>query len=54
MENVLDDVGLHHAVVLETAPGRIEAVVLPPDTPAVVAAGGAPERAPETPERKPP
>ena len=44
MENVLDDVGLHHAVVLETTPGRIEVVVLPPDTPAVVAAGGAPKR----------
>ncbi len=51
MENVLDDVGLHHAVVLETTPGRIEAVVLPPDTPAVVAAGGAPKR-PETPEEE--
>ena len=51
MENVLDDVGLHHSVVLETTPGRIEAVVLPPNTPAVVAAGGAPKR-PETPEEE--
>jgi long-chain acyl-CoA synthetase len=36
IENVLSDVGLEQAVVLETAPGRIEAVVLSPDTPPVV------------------
>jgi len=36
IENVLNDVGLAQAVVLETAPGRIEAVVLSPDAPPVV------------------
>jgi len=50
MEAVLEQVGIHHSVVLETAPGRIEAVLLPPDTPAVVATG-APKR-PETPEEE--
>ena len=49
MENVLEQVGLHHAVVLETTPGRIEAVVLPPDTPALVTAATAPDR-PTTPD----
>ena len=32
IENVLQDHGLNQAVVLETAPGRIEAVVMPPGT----------------------
>lgn len=32
IENVLADHGLSQAVVLETAPGRIEAVVMPPGT----------------------
>jgi long-chain acyl-CoA synthetase len=36
IENVLNDVGLAQAVVLETARGRIEAVVLSPDAPPVV------------------
>jgi long-chain acyl-CoA synthetase len=36
LENVLEDVGLHQAVVVETAPGRIEAIVLSPDAPPVV------------------
>lgn len=36
IENLLNDVGLAQAVVLETAPGRIEAVVLSPDAPPVV------------------
>jgi long-chain acyl-CoA synthetase len=38
IENVLEQVGLAHAVVLETAPGRIEAVVLTPDSPPVISA----------------
>ena len=36
IENVLADVGLEQAVVLETAPGRIEAVVLSPDAPPII------------------
>jgi long-chain acyl-CoA synthetase len=36
VENVLEQVGLAQTVVLETAPGRIEAVVLSPDTPAII------------------
>ena len=39
IEAVLQDHGLSQAVVLETAPGRIEAVVLPPGTMPVVSAG---------------
>ena len=39
IEAVLQDHGLSQAVVLETAPGRIEAVVLPPGTMPVLAAG---------------
>jgi long-chain acyl-CoA synthetase len=38
IENVLEQVGIAHAVVLETAPGRIEAVVLNPDSPPVISA----------------
>jgi len=36
IENVLADVGLEQAVVIETAPGRIEAVVLSPDAPPMI------------------
>jgi long-chain acyl-CoA synthetase len=32
IENVLQDHGLNQAVVLETSPGRIEAIVMPPGT----------------------
>ncbi|MFO1539269.1 MAG: AMP-binding protein [Chloroflexota bacterium] len=39
IENVLADHGLNQAVVLETAPGRIEAVVLPPGTMPVIGPG---------------
>jgi len=38
IENALDDAGLPQAVVVETKPGRIEAIVLSPDAPAVVTA----------------
>jgi long-chain acyl-CoA synthetase len=38
IENVLQDAGISQSVVLETAPGRIEAVVLPPGSLAVVSA----------------
>lgn len=36
IENTLADVGLEQAVVLETKPGRLEAVVLSPDAPPVI------------------
>ena len=36
VENVLQEAGLAQAVVLETAPGRIEAVVLSPDAPPMI------------------
>ena len=36
IENVLADVGLQQAVAIETAPGRIEAVVLSPDAPPMI------------------
>ncbi|CAN5849457.1 N/A [soil metagenome] len=36
IENVLEEVGLAQAIVLETAPGRIEAVVLSPDAPPMI------------------
>jgi long-chain acyl-CoA synthetase len=39
IENVLSDVGLEQAVVLETAPGRIEAIVLSPDAPPIITPG---------------
>ncbi len=39
IENLLADQGLDQAVVLETAPGRIEAVVMPPGTIPLVAPG---------------
>jgi long-chain acyl-CoA synthetase len=46
IENVLLEVGLAQAVVLETRPGRIEAVVLSPDAPAMITATN---RAPDPP-----
>ena len=39
IENLLADQGLDQAVVLEVAPGRIEAVVMPPGTKPVMAPG---------------
>jgi long-chain acyl-CoA synthetase len=39
IENVLQDHGLNQAVVLETAPGRIEAIVMPPGTLPMLAPG---------------
>ena len=39
IENVLQDHGINQAVVLETAPGRIEAVVMPPGTLPLLAPG---------------
>ena len=42
IENALRVAGLGDTVVLETAPGRIEAVVLPPGAPALAIAPGAP------------
>jgi long-chain acyl-CoA synthetase len=39
IENVLSDLGLEQAVVIETAPGRLEAVVLSPDAPPIITAG---------------
>jgi long-chain acyl-CoA synthetase len=50
IENVLQVVGLEQAVVLETEPGRIEAVVLSPDAPAMVTASSPAPAAPKTPE----
>jgi long-chain acyl-CoA synthetase len=48
IESVLQDHGIAHSVVLETAPGRIEAVVLPPGTlPMVGGRGGQEARTPE-------
>ena len=38
IENALSEVGLQQAVVVETAPGRIEAIVLSPDAPPMVTA----------------
>ena len=50
IEAVLADHGISQSVVLETAPGRIEAVVLPPGTMPIVAPGrgGQEERDAET------
>ncbi|HUR16363.1 MAG TPA: AMP-binding protein [Candidatus Limnocylindrales bacterium] len=50
IENALADVGLEQAVVIETAPGRIEAVVLSPDAPPVPTASSPAIRPPETAE----
>jgi long-chain acyl-CoA synthetase len=51
MENVLREVGLRDTVVLETSPGRIEAVVLAPDEPTMPRPGSAPEPRHRTPEQ---
>jgi long-chain acyl-CoA synthetase len=50
IEAVLADHGISQSVVLETAPGRIEAIVLPPGTMPIVAPGrgGQEERDAET------
>ena len=50
MENVLQESGLRETVVLETAPGRIEAVVLAPDEPLMPRPGAAPEPRHRSPE----
>jgi long-chain acyl-CoA synthetase len=52
IENVLEEVGLAQAVVLETAPGRIEAVVLSPDAPPVITPNNPAPPAPETDEER--
>jgi long-chain acyl-CoA synthetase len=52
IENVLEEVGLAQAVVLETKPGRIEAVVLSPDAPPVITPTSPAPRPPETEEEK--
>jgi long-chain acyl-CoA synthetase len=51
MENVLREEGLRDTVVLETAPGRIEAVVLAPDEPTMPRPGSAPEPRHRSPEQ---
>ena len=50
IENVLQEVGLAQAVVLETERGRIEAVVLSPDAPAMITASSRAPEPPSTPE----
>jgi long-chain acyl-CoA synthetase len=50
IENVLQDIGLEQAIVLETAPGRIEAIVLSPDAPPVVTPNSPAIKPPETAE----
>jgi len=50
IENVLSDVGLEQAVVIETAPGRLEAVVLSPDAPPIITAGTPSPEPPKTEE----
>jgi long-chain acyl-CoA synthetase len=52
IENVLQEVGLAQAVVLETRPGRIEAVVLSPDAPPVITPNNPPPKPPETDEEE--
>ncbi len=42
VENALHDAGLPETVVFETEPGRIEAIVLPPDRPPIPIAGQTP------------
>ena len=49
MENVLRESGLRDTVVLETAPGRIEAIVLAPDEPLDAAPRRRPRTAPSEP-----
>lgn len=50
IENVLQQVGLAQAVVLETRPGRIEAIVLSPDAPAMITASTRAPDPPSTPD----
>ncbi len=50
IENVLSDVGLEQAVVVETSPGRIEAIVLSPDAPPIITPNSPAPPAPQTPE----
>ena len=50
IENALSDAGLAQAVVVETAPGRIEAIVLSPDAPPVPTATSPAIKPPETDE----
>jgi long-chain acyl-CoA synthetase len=50
IENVLADVGLEQAVVVETEPGRLEAIVLSPDAPPVVTPNSPAPPAPQTEE----
>ena len=52
IENVLEEVGLAQAVVMETTPGRIEAVVLSPDAPPVVTATNPAPAPPASPEEE--
>jgi long-chain acyl-CoA synthetase len=52
IENVLEEVGLAQAVVLETRPGRIEVVVLSPDAPPVISPNNPAPKAPETEEEE--
>ncbi|CAN5683879.1 hypothetical protein BH23CHL7_BH23CHL7_15690 [soil metagenome] len=52
VENLLEEVGLAQAVVLETRPGRIEAVVLSPDAPPVISPNNPAPKAPETEEEE--
>ncbi len=50
IENALSEVGLQQAIVVETAPGRIEAIVLSPDAPPMVTATSPAPAAPQTEE----
>lgn len=52
IENVLEQVGLPHSVVVETAPGRIEAVVLSPDAPPVITPNNPAPKPPATSEEE--
>jgi long-chain acyl-CoA synthetase len=52
IENVLEEVGLAQAVVLETAPGRIEAVVLSPDAPPMITPANPAPPSPATAEER--
>jgi long-chain acyl-CoA synthetase len=47
IENVLSDVGLEQAVVIETKPGRLEAVVLSPDSPPIITPNSPPPAPPK-------
>ncbi|MGZ3585730.1 MAG: AMP-binding protein [Candidatus Limnocylindrales bacterium] len=50
IENALRIAGLRDTVVLETKPGRIEAVVVPPDQPVLPQGGAIPQAQPRTAE----